>query len=111
MLSRLHPASVIVKPRVGNDIIIDIVKEVDSTTSINQIEVPELIIVTENQACDRDILCKCLARGGSVFFFNSDDIAWDVTETMSHGMTFSNGKILIAVGRQDLPRQHFELYF
>lgn len=111
VLCRLHPASVRVIPRAGNDVITDIVKEVDSTTSINQAESPELIITNDIPDKDRDLLVKCLACGGSVFFFNNEETAWDIVETMTHGMTFSNGRILIAVGRRDLPRQHFELYF
>lgn len=34
-----------------------------------------------------------------------------VNENLDHGMTFSNGKISIVVGRKNLPRQSFSLWF
>lgn len=111
VLCRLHPASVDILSIAQYKIIADIVKEVDPATLINKVENPEFMIVENTNDIDCESLTRCLESGGNVFFFNVDEKILDVSNRMTHGMTFSNGKVMIAVGRPDLPRQHFEINF
>lgn len=60
---------------------------------------------------------KALDEGATVIFRNIlkptrvSALNSKVNENLDHGMTFSNGKISIVVGRKSLPRQSFSLWF
>jgi len=85
----------------------------DSAVVIEQ-HAPLMLLIGEDTSGAKDLATACMDRGGSLVIADivaSHAVASHVMDAMTHGMTFSNGRTLIAVARQDLPRQHFELNF
>ena len=48
---------------------------------------------------------------GVIVFRGAGTLKRELTDSMRYGMTFTDGNILIAVSRRDLPRQDFEVEF
>lgn len=89
-------------------------ERVDSAVELTRVR-PEMVIVAPGAVVDVAFLVDCLTAGGSMVIVDCRSgmrsVALDSTAAMMSGMTFSNGRTLIAVARPDLPRQHFELNF
>ena len=110
VLCALKPKSVGLIPN-SQPRVRDIIKEVDNEMALN-FKDPEMYIVSPDYENDSDtLLAECLERGGNVLWCEQNQDAIEIINGMKHGMSFSNGHSLIAVGRRDLPRQDFNLFF
>ena len=110
VLCALKPKSIGLLPNAQSRIR-DIIKEVDSEIAIN-FNNPDMFIVSPDYKNDaKERIVECLERGGNVLWGKYDKEALEIVSGMKHGMTFTNGHSLIAVGRRDLPRQDFNLFF
>lgn len=111
------------KPRVvsasGHDSrqVMSVMRMYDSRVTFSTSLPLDMAILTPG-ACRDDYVraVEVLRAGGCVILLDSrsdTDGLRLIAESMpaSGLMTFSNGRVYIAVGRADLPRQHFELYF
>ena len=112
LISRLRPESFraagAIAPAAGRVAVLT-----DSAIVIDS-ENPDMLVIGEGSAITPAEAVNCFECGGTVLVLDVDSspsIARAVAGLNDHGMTFSNGRTLIAVGRRDLPRQHFELYF
>lgn len=91
----------------------NIIGNADSEIEVKS-ETPDMLFVSHEASYGIDDVLECVKRGGTVFFDSIDANLHAIevlSHEMAHGMTFSNGKFFIAVGRRDLPRQHFEINF
>ncbi len=74
---------------------------------------PAMIVALSG--ADPGITLKCAESGGTVVLGNINHPAQNallfnrLKSTASHGMTFTDGKTAIYVGRKDLPRQTFHI--
>lgn len=110
VLCALKPKSVGLLPN-AQPRVRDIIKEVNKDIVLNMKD-PDMFIISPAYKNDsRHLIMECLDRGGSVLWCEISQETIDIIRAMKHGMTFSNGHTLIAVGRRDLPRQHFSLFF
>ena len=112
LLSRLAPASV---SAVGalDEVVTSIARKVDRGVAIGQPGATEMLIITPGEA-DEQLsapVAATLESGGTVIITDRARYAASAAAALDRAMTFSNGKVLIAAGRSDLPRQHFDIYF
>lgn len=110
LICLLRPRSVYTTCPVLDNLI---VTDIDSTVGIGPTR-PDMIVVTPGCTPCPALLKTCLERGGTVIITDRRpcmDLAADMLMTMDHGISFSGKRMVIAIGRKDLPRQHFELIF
>lgn len=76
-------------------------------------EHPMLVVAIDD--ADRHVTLRCAENGGTVILGNihrqgtNTQIYNEITRTIPHGMTFTDGKTAIFVGRHDLPEQTFHI--
>lgn len=112
LISRLRPESFratgTIAPTAGRvAVLTDSAIVVDSAN-------PDMLVIGDSAVITPAEAVNCFERGGTVLVFDvqaSPSVAQAIVDMHNYGMTFCNGRTLIAVGRRDLPRQHFELYF
>lgn len=86
---------------------------IDSSIRIDSTE-PEMIVSAAGGVPHPAMLTACLRRGGTVVITDCRDcrdVADVMLQAMDNGISLSGRRMLIAIGRKDLPRQHFELTF
>ncbi|MCM1449167.1 MAG: hypothetical protein NC082_02385 [Clostridiales bacterium] len=114
VVCRLRPRSFLPMGALAHDAI-RVVTSVDSSIVVaTNSEHTDMLFISNHARYDTRQLLDCLNSGGTVLFDSQNDnrhAIGQLRQVMQHGMTFSNGKCFIAVGRNDLPRQHFELNF
>ncbi len=112
LVSRLRPASV---SAVGSlaDVVTAIARHADSAVITDSPGCPDMLVVTPGAADPSmpSLVGETLAAGGTVILTDRRLYADLSAIALGQSMTFSNGRVLIAAGRRDLPRQHFDLYF
>ncbi len=90
-----------------------IATDIDSAIRTDTTE-PDMIVVCDSRLPHPAMLGACLERGGTVIITDRRDYHDHISKIlqgMSHGISLSGKRMVIAIGRRDIQRQHFELNF
>ena len=112
LMSRLHPASVCAVGSLA-DAVTAIARHVDSRVITGSPDCPDMLIVTPGAGDPSvpSLVGETLSAGGAVIITDCRQYADISAIAFERAMTFNNGRMLVAVGRPDLPRQHFDISF
>ena len=110
LVCRLRPLSCCVvgdiAPEAGQ-----VIKGIDSGVTFTDASHAAMIIAGHNAPLSPADVTACLERGGTVVILDKTSASLPDNIFTDRAMTFSNGRVIIAVGRLDLPHQRFELNF
>lgn len=110
MICLLRPGSVTTGHKTLDQAI---TTDIDSAISTDTTD-PDMIVVCDSRLPHPAMLGACLERGGTVIITDSRNRREHISRIlhgMSHGISLSGKRMVIAIGRRDIPRQHFELNF
>ena len=110
LVCRLRPSSCCVvgdiAPEVGQ-----VIKGTDSGVTFTDASHAAMIIAGHHAQLSPADAIACLERGGTIVLLEASCPSLSADFFTDRAMTFSNGRVIIAVGRHDLPHQRFELNF
>ncbi|MDE5635752.1 MAG: hypothetical protein K2I52_05545 [Muribaculaceae bacterium] len=110
LICLLRPGSVTTGHKVLDQAI---TTDIDSAIKTDTTE-PDMIVVCDSRLPHPALLGTCLERGGTVIITDSRNLRDQISKIlhgMGHGISLSGKRMVIAIGRRDIPRQHFELNF
>lgn len=113
LISTLRPATLHAAGSIAPHAI-EIARLTDSHITISPDNCDFIVLGHGSDPATRDLAIECYNRGGTVLLTDLREYKprlRALRTAIHHGMTFTNGRTLIAVGRPDLPRQHFPLLY
>lgn len=110
LVCRLRPAACLVAGEIAPEAE-RVITCADSRVAFTAAADADMLIVGRGADVEPGEAAACLGRGGTVVLFDKSALPELAAMLPGNAMTFSNGRIVIAAGRRDLPRQSFELNF